>query len=129
MKSILIGIKNVILWSYERGSWQYDVLCLLIIATIFLMPSSFFGDRDRPAQGQAKISSRMASKAIDNFRDIGDEELQLFLKMQKRDELIENPREALILYLQHELKRDVANVKFQPIRNDRGQSGYRVWFH
>ena len=47
MKSFLIGIKNVLLWSYERGSWQYDVLCLLIVAAVFLVPSSYFGDRDR----------------------------------------------------------------------------------
>jgi hypothetical protein len=35
-------IKKIILWSYERGTWQYDVLCLLIIAFIFLTPSSLF---------------------------------------------------------------------------------------
>jgi hypothetical protein len=129
MKSFLIGIKNVILWSYERGSWQYDVLCLLIIATIFLVPSSFFGDRDRPVECKAKINPHLASKAGENFCEIGNEELKLFLKMQKRDDLIEIPREALILYLKHELKRDVTNVEFQPFLNERGQAGYRVWFH
>ena len=35
------------LWSYERGSWQYDLLCLLIVAAIFLIPGRYFGDRDR----------------------------------------------------------------------------------
>jgi hypothetical protein len=129
MKSFLIGIKNVILWSYERGSWQYDVLCLLIIATIFLVPSSFFGDRDRPVESKAKISPLMASKAGENFCEISNDQLQLFLKMQKRDDLIEIPREALILYLKHELNRDVTNVKFQPFLNEHGQASYRVWFH
>jgi len=129
MKSLLIGIKNVILWSYERGSWQYDVLCLLIIATIFLAPSSFFGDRDRPAQSQARLSPRMLSKPGEKYREIGNKELQLFLKMQQKDELIENPREALILYLKHELKQDVTNIKFQPFKNEQGQLNYRVWFN
>lgn len=38
----LMALKNVLLWSYERGTWQYDVLCLLILAFIFLTPSSWF---------------------------------------------------------------------------------------
>src|SRR5215510_167519 len=129
MKSLLIGIKNVILWSYERGSWQYDVLCLLIIGMIFLAPSSFFGDRDRPAQSQAKISGRITSKSGEKFRQISNEELNLFLKSQKRGELIEKERDALILYLNHEFKRDVTIIRFERFSNDHDQSGYRVWFH
>jgi hypothetical protein len=35
-------MKNIINWSYERGTWQYDVLCLLIIAFIFLTPKTWF---------------------------------------------------------------------------------------
>jgi hypothetical protein len=39
---VLVALKNVLLWSYERGTWQYDVLCLLILAFIFLTPSNWF---------------------------------------------------------------------------------------
>jgi hypothetical protein len=35
-------IRNIIWWSYERASWQWDVLCLLIIAFIFLTPKAWF---------------------------------------------------------------------------------------
>ena len=35
-------MKNIINWNYERGTWQYDVLCLLIIAFIFLTPKTWF---------------------------------------------------------------------------------------
>lgn len=35
-------MKNFILWNYERGTWQYDVFCLLIIAFIFLTPKTWF---------------------------------------------------------------------------------------
>ena len=35
-------MKRIILWDHERGSWQYDVFCLLIIAFIFLTPNSWF---------------------------------------------------------------------------------------
>ena len=129
MKSFLIAIKNVILWSYERGSWQYDVLCLLIIATIFLVPSSFFGDRDRPGHGKAILNTRRSPIAGEKFREINNKDLQLFLKTQQRDELIGKEREALILYLKHELKQDVTIVRCERFSKDHEQSGYRVWFH
>jgi len=35
-------LKKIILWEYKRGTWQYDVLCFLIIAFIFLTPKSWF---------------------------------------------------------------------------------------
>jgi len=34
-----------IFWAYERGSWQYDLICLAILAFIFLSPRSWFNDR------------------------------------------------------------------------------------
>ncbi len=40
----LIALRSVF-WSYERGSWQYDIICLVILAFIFLTPASWFHDR------------------------------------------------------------------------------------
>jgi len=39
---ILNSIKRVFLWSYERTTWQWDVLCVVILAFIFLTPKSWF---------------------------------------------------------------------------------------
>ena len=36
------AILNIVMWSYERGTWQYDVMCALIIAFILFTPRSFF---------------------------------------------------------------------------------------
>jgi hypothetical protein len=38
-------MKRFLLWSFERGSVQYDVICVVILAFIFLTPSSAFNDR------------------------------------------------------------------------------------
>src|SRR6516225_48768 len=38
-------MKRFLLWSFERGSVQYDVICVVILAFIFLTPSSAFHDR------------------------------------------------------------------------------------
>ena len=39
---MLNPIKKIILWSYERASWQWDLLCFLIILFIFLTPKQWF---------------------------------------------------------------------------------------
>jgi hypothetical protein len=38
-------MKRFLLWSFERGSVQYDVICVVILAFIFLTPTSVFNDR------------------------------------------------------------------------------------
>lgn len=38
-------MKKYLLWSFERGSRPYDVICIVILAFIFLWPSSSFNDR------------------------------------------------------------------------------------
>src|SRR5262245_32341522 len=38
-------MKRFLLWSFERGSRPYDVICLVILAFIFLTPTSLFHDR------------------------------------------------------------------------------------
>jgi hypothetical protein len=35
-------LKKVILWSYGRTTWQYDVLCVAILAFVFLTPKGWF---------------------------------------------------------------------------------------
>lgn len=42
MHPVWRAIKRIILWSYGRTTWQYDVLCALILAFIFLTPKSWF---------------------------------------------------------------------------------------
>jgi hypothetical protein len=36
-----------VLWTYPRGSWQYDVLCVLILLFVFVPSHSFFQDGPR----------------------------------------------------------------------------------
>ena len=41
------AIKRFVLWDYERGGWQYDVMVALILAFVFLTPREWFRDRPR----------------------------------------------------------------------------------
>ena len=42
-RSLIRFFSNVLFWTYPRGGWQYDILCGLILAFIFLTPKSVFG--------------------------------------------------------------------------------------
>ena len=54
-------LKDIIQWNYGRGTWQYDVFCLLIIAFIFLTPKAWFDKREK----LATQTSRLIVKAQD----------------------------------------------------------------
>ena len=58
------AIKNVILWNYGRTSWQYDVLCILILAFIFLTPKSWFEGRERQPLVSASESSKITRLTV-----------------------------------------------------------------
>lgn len=55
MRSLWRGIVRVIFWSYERGSWPYDLLVIAIILFVLASPRSWF--HDRPQSGAAVSAS------------------------------------------------------------------------
>ena len=42
MSSIRKIVRNTFVWSYGRGTIQYDIICVLILAFIFFVPPSCF---------------------------------------------------------------------------------------
>ena len=42
MKLLFTTLKKMLFWSYERGSWQYDLMCVLILAFVFFAPNRFY---------------------------------------------------------------------------------------
>ncbi|MBO0800518.1 MAG: hypothetical protein J2P31_16995 [Blastocatellia bacterium] len=129
MKPILVAVKNVLLWSHERGSWQYDILCLLIVATIFIIPSRYFGDREAPQANDGKgIASNASWTKLQMNLEIEKSELQEFLQNQNKIALIDNPREALPLYLRDRFQREVVVLDQRESMNSEGQIIYKVTF-
>lgn len=41
------GFRRFLLWDFERGVWQYDVMCALILLFLFLVPRAWFRDQPR----------------------------------------------------------------------------------
>jgi hypothetical protein len=61
MRALWRAIVRVVFWSYERGSWQYDVAVIAIVLFVFFSPR-FIPFEDQPPVGpppsQAMITLR-----------------------------------------------------------------------
>ena len=78
MSYIFRTIKKLFFWGYARNTWQYDVLCALILAFIFLTPQSWFDTGSalkshlgsEPVQGalhQKPVAQKIILSVTDNF--------------------------------------------------------------
>lgn len=50
-------LKNLLIWSYGRGTLQYDIICAIILAFIFFTPPSCFVARREATPPQTYGSS------------------------------------------------------------------------
>jgi hypothetical protein len=48
-------LKNLAIWSYSRGTLQYDIICILILAFIFFVPPSCFVRGENSAMMQTNL--------------------------------------------------------------------------
>jgi hypothetical protein len=57
----MAGLKGIlsstVFWSYERGTWQYDIAVVLILIFVLLTPRSWF--RDQPQVGIPAASDQV----------------------------------------------------------------------
>lgn len=118
MNRLFRAIKAAVLWKYERGSWQYDVLCGLILAFIFLIPSSWFDER--PA-ARRQAAARLGNIGAPEFISIA--ELGQYPPMPTLQAALEQVGGA-------RLKRPVRVRHFEYVNDVSGRqiAGYHVWF-
>lgn len=55
MNTILRFFKRVLYWTYPRGSWQWDLMCLFFIVVIFITPKDFLEKYTRRPLTPAQI--------------------------------------------------------------------------
>jgi hypothetical protein len=67
MRAFWRAVGRVFFWSYERMTWQYDVMVALIVAFVLLTPRQWFHDQPRPAVS-VQLVSRDAVNRIATYR-------------------------------------------------------------
>lgn len=93
--------KDIVLWKYERASWQWDVLCILIASFIFFSPKAWFERKEKIATQ----TSRLIVKA----EDFSANEAELEKKVK---ELTGNPDAQVVEFRQ---KKDAKGNTFYEI--------------
>jgi hypothetical protein len=70
---LLSVLRKLFFWNYARNTWQWDVLCVVILIFIFLTPKSWFenGERRGVSAHQNPIASTVlvGAELIDNAGD------------------------------------------------------------
>jgi hypothetical protein len=121
-EKIRSGVMRTLLWSYERGTWQYDLLVLAILAIIFLTPRSWF--HDRPTLQLTDLRHHQGFVEVGR----GPEGWTYVVDARLVDSLPSQPvEEALRTILRTRLKKTFTLKAIDPIRNENNVIlGYRV---
>ena len=51
MRGLTSTLKKIFFWNYARNTWQWDLLCVVILIFIFLTPNSWFASSERAVNG------------------------------------------------------------------------------
>ena len=70
---MLATLQKLFFWNYERSSWQWDILCVVILIFIFLTPKSWFENSERRAalahQSPAASTLVVSTEVVENAQD------------------------------------------------------------
>ncbi len=121
-RRLAAAIYRGLFWTYERGTWQYDIMVALILAFIFLTPRSWFHDQPAPpaAAGVVLVSSKDHEKVY---------QLQAALLEVKLEAPAEETiRKGAERVLQTVTGKSVQVTQIKPETDARGQVvSYAVW--
>jgi hypothetical protein len=71
VRGLLTTLKKIFFWNYARNTWQWDLLCVVILIFIFLTPNRWFYGGERVANGvhQSPVATLLLSPEV-----VGSEE-------------------------------------------------------
>ena len=108
-------VSRAVFWSYERGSWQYDIICAVILAFIFLTPRTWI--RDQPTLGLTDLRHRQGVIEVGRART-GSEYLVDARLVESMEPL--TAQEAVQAILHARLKRPVTIKSVEPVLDKNG---------
>lgn len=118
MRSIWKFIARTVFWSYERGSWPYDVLVAVILAFVLLTPRTWFHDRPRELEASSSDVQLVAQDPLSHTRTY-----RLAATALSRDKRTKNPTPELERETHNILGRtvdDLRDTSFQVVRINTG---------
>jgi hypothetical protein len=121
-------LRNYFFWSYERGSFHYDVMVTMVLLFIFVTPR-FINYRDRPVYqlpSQIMVENDGAGGLVYQVKK-SDVDQSLQHVSGKTEEL---KTQRALRRLIEPIAGDVLIDRYEPITGASGTvSAYRVWAH
>jgi hypothetical protein len=71
MRKLWHGLVRTIFWSYERGSWPYDLMVIAIVIFVLLTPARWFHDQPQSnalASSDVQLVSEDSTSRITTYR-------------------------------------------------------------
>ncbi|HMF65742.1 MAG TPA: hypothetical protein VK608_16765 [Edaphobacter sp.] len=119
-------IKSYFWWTYERGSFHYDVMVTLILLFLFLSPR-LIDFKDKPVETVALHASEVLVKEAGST-----EESSRFLYQIRADDMggaaTDSERRAAILRVIEPISGEVTLERYEPIYDAQGKViAYDAW--
>jgi hypothetical protein len=120
MASLGTILKRTFFWSYERGTWQYDVAVVVILIFVLLTPRSWFHDLPQVGLPDTPGQVKMLSDSDQGHRQIYRVDARVLAPPEKTPALQNDLHNALKKALP-----DLSNGRFsitniEPVRDDKG---------
>jgi len=81
VRGLLTTLKKIFFWNYARNTWQWDLLCVVILIFIFLTPKSWFisGERAQRTVHQSPVARTvvLSPEVVGNEGDKGQIEQRI----------------------------------------------------
>ncbi|WP_348269108.1 hypothetical protein P8936_08030 [Edaphobacter paludis] len=119
-------LRNYLFWTYERGSFHYDVMVTLILLFLFVGPR-FIDFKDKPVETVALQSSEVLVKAAGS-----NEEGNLFVYQIRAEDMhgaaTDSDRQAAILRVIEPISGGVTLERYEAVHDAQGKTiAYNAW--
>jgi len=119
-------LRNYLFWTYERGSFHYDVMVTLILLFLFLAPR-FIDFKDKPVETVALQSSEVLVKEAGS-NDDGN----LFVYQIRAEDMqgatTDSDRQAAILRVIEPISGAVTLERYEAVHDTHGKIiAYNAW--
>jgi len=128
MRTLWHGFLRTIFWSYERGSWPYDVMVVAILIFVLLTPRKWFNDQPSTTAAAAPQTAASIQLVSDDASTTGRQTYRISIDLlppnkrpQKATPELEEKTHELLGRSVEELKgRTFQVVEISPVRADDG---------
>jgi hypothetical protein len=120
----MAGIRQIFsrtfFWSYERGTWQYDVAVVLVLIFVLLTPRGWFRDQPQVGMPVASEQIQLVLFSNDGHRQEYRVDARVLAPPEQTPALQNELHQALQRGLQDLRNGRFSITKIEPVRNENG---------